>query len=1427
MSRYPRHAFARVLASASLAGAVLTTGSVAANAAEPLSEAGPAGAGAVDGATPHPMRGPVRAAQVSGAARTIRPPVLSPADSAGVRVRPVPAVRRPAPATVDVPTESSPALRDADGRLAAPAAPEITVPAGPTLVSEIEREASRQVGADGPGVRSVLPDTRDARPLTVKRAPATLSRSLADTLTGAFPTGGGTAGGTSAGVTYRLCVESAEVPLSCSAVRPVAVPVVADVTGDGLPDLAADLVPAARPQEGAVGLGFAVRRLPGAAGRLRARVWAEFDERVSVGFDGLRKGASLSDADRGTFTVDLSGKRVRASVKRTEPGASASVMAGLTGRAAVSLTQTPATASLTVDAGLTTPALEVSASAPARIDAVAVDRGRYTRAVLDRMPTRARIELARGDGSARVRFTGSSPAGRAELRSYVYGDGRLSRAMTAELRDVPPSLTAAYETGGGRHTLEVTSGGARAGAARLLYFDRAAGQTVLRAELDGLPAKVRLESDPAADRVTQTAGTAIGRLAVVLQRGGGAVSSPRGGHVTMIKDGAALGVSALLTRVSGLDVTYGSAPRARLEGGSGGPFVAAASLDGTRLARVELSDTPGDVDVSLDPAAGKAVYRGTGVIRRARASYTDLKAGPTVDATVSGVRGEVAASWALGERSVVEVRGTSRLPRVRLYATRKPAAGTAEQADDVRAEIGGAGRRVRLVADTAARTLTWTSDRPVGSVAALARARVDGRYVRASARVTGVPARLDASWDAGAYRFRGLSGPVGSAELAFTNHDGARAPAGPHLAAHFDEATGDLDASVRVTGLRSVEFSPEAAGFTAGFGAARQRLALDADVTRGGLRFGLLGHVGPVPGRLSVTSAGGVITYSGAVDPSVPGKGARLDLRARAWAGKAAALRGMAAAPAVAGGVSLVDGGCPPGSPGCADGPFCVAGRGCFGVQAYVDLTGLPDRVTVDPARRAVTFDGFRPGGGSLDVYLASTVLAPVPVKVRATLAGLPRTVTSMAVGPFEVGGGGVVRAAYSVRPAATLGSLTLHAEAGGVRGRVAVEPVPATLAVQGTYGARTRVRVTDSSPVRRLSAAVTVPGAGSGELSLSDVPAVLGLDADASGGALRVPAVTYKAVTYKAAPGSGKAAGQGTRGRAGEGVNALDGRLAVEGRLVDPSGRLGGVALSVTDLAADTTIRPGPGGQGVDLASRPVPTGRVAVRAGLTVDPVARQRVAVSKDVPYTTGFLSYQVGGDFALGRSTIGDVSLAVRRVSWLRVRPGRIPFGLRAPAALGYLTPGFEGAYDRLDLAAKGVDLRPDVRLDVRLSRKVGADVFHDSVRLGRATSLTLRRYDQRMRRISARQAISAAGVRLACLTVDARPGFAERGASGSIRLRGADGPQMVSLLDPGGQVPDYVVDLLTHFMSPFPDAGWKVAGVKAGRCDVPSAGPAAR
>ncbi|WP_336205349.1 hypothetical protein [Nonomuraea sp. LPB2021202275-12-8] len=1329
-----RHALVRVLTSASMAGAVLVAMPVAPAAAQPLR-----------------------------------------AGTAGVAVKPVPPVRQPEPARIDLPTQPSPAATGSvPDRQVGPEAPEVTTPAGPALVDRIVAEASKRAGGRRPDVRTVLPDTAQAAPLKLStpvaglfnrlRVPANLSR-----------------------LSYRLCVESADVPVSCSGGQPMAKPVAADVTGDGVADLAATVLPTARPQDSAVGLDFSVKRLPGRPA-LRARVWAEYGGRVSVGFDGLRAGSALSAADRGTFTVDLAGKRVRATIERTDPGASAAAVAGLTGRTMVSLRQTPATETLSVDAALDATRLDVTTSAPARLDALVVTGSRFTQAVLDRMPTRARVTLKRGgDGAAEIRFTAPSAIGRAELHDHTYGDGHLSRLASVALERVPHSFTVTYGSTGGGQRLAVDTRARRAGAARVLYFDRAAAKTVLRAELSGLPARLRLTSDLAGHRVRHSASSAVGRFAVVMQRGEGAIATPPGGHVTMIKKGPAVGVSALLSGLSGFDVTYGATPRARLKvGSSGRSFIGAASIDGVHLARLEISNTPAEVDVALDPAARRAVYTASGVIGELRAAYANTRDGPTLDATVLGVRDHVRASWTLGERSTVEITSSARLRKIQIYANRKYV--TAPGGEDVQATVEGVGRRAELVADSSARTLTWTADAPVRSVTALARTGLQGREVRAAARVTGVPARFDASWNPGDYRFRGLSGPVGTAELAFTNHDGAKVPAGPHLAAHYDEASGNLDASVRIRGLSSVRFSPADRGFVADFRAARQSLALDADITRGDLRFGMLGRLGPLPGSLTVTAGESTLTYAGT----------RLDVRARAWAGKAGALRHMQAAPAVAGGLSLVDGGCEAGSQGCAPGPFCTP-RGCFGIQGHLDVRGLPDQVTVDLARKTFTFDGFRPGSRGLGVYLASTVLAPVPIKAAARLTGLPSKITRMSLGPFDVTGGDTVQAGYRIEPAATLGTLSVHAQAGDLRGRLTVEPVPAVVAVHGTYGAKTRVRVQNSAAVDRLTAKVTMAGAGTGELRFGDVPARFGVDADATGGGLRVPAVTYKA--------------EG-------GASTLDGYLGVEGGLVDPLGRLGAVSLAVTDLAADTTVRLNPD-LSLDLASRPVPTGRIEVRAGLNVDPVARQRITAGQDVPYTTGFLAYRVDGAFALGTSTIDDLSLAVRGLSWLKIRPGRIPFGMKAPPALGYLTPGFEGDYARLDVGARGVRLRPDVTLAIRLSRDIGGDVFRDSVRLGPTTSLALRRYDQRMRRIGAKQQISAAGVRLACLTVSAKPGFAAKGTANSITLRGSGGPQLISLLDPGGQVPDYAVDLLTHFMSPFPHPDWKVAGVRAGGCANPA------
>ena len=515
-------------------------------------------------------------------------------------------------------------------------------------------------------------------------------------------------------------------------------------------------------------------------------------------------------------------------------------------------------------------------------------------------------------------------------------------------------MTAAYTAADGKQILTVDSGRPRAGSAKLLYFDRAADKTVLRAELSGLPAKVRLVNDLAEHRVTHTSSSKIGRFAVVLQRGEGAVSSPRGGHVTMIKNGDAVGVSGLLAGLSGFDVTYGAVPHAHLEvGSSGRSFLGAASID----------DPPGQAgDLQharqgrRDARPGRAEGRLPGQ-RRDRQGQGRLhrhRSGPTIDGTILGVHDDVKAAWELGERSTVDITSSSTLGKVQIYANK--AYVTKPQGEDIKAEVSRRTQARPLVADTAAKTLTWTSDGPVRSVSALARANSQGRYITAAAEVTGVPARFDASWNGDAYRFRGLSGPVGSAAVAFTNHDGAKAPAGPHLSAHYDQATGDLDASVRVKGLSSVEFSPGEQGFTGDsrrpadprprhrrhpgrpLRAARQ--ARPAARPPGGLGGRWRADVLGVPARRD--------------GPRLARQGGR----AQEHGGRTGrARRHLAGGRRLRRRVS-----------GCAPGAFCTE-RGCFGVQGYLDVSGLPDQVTVDLAKKAFTFAGFAPKRRSLGVY--------------------------------------------------------------------------------------------------------------------------------------------------------------------------------------------------------------------------------------------------------------------------------------------------------------------------------------------------------------------------------------------------------------------------------------------------------------------------
>jgi len=86
---------------------------------------------------------------------------------------------------------------------------------------------------------------------------------------------------------YKICAESATMPLSCSISLPIGVPIPADVTGDNVPDVLGALFPVTNLID--VGAKFQVTRLHSAP--LPAHVFAVYDtpivkKRIEVGFDG-------------------------------------------------------------------------------------------------------------------------------------------------------------------------------------------------------------------------------------------------------------------------------------------------------------------------------------------------------------------------------------------------------------------------------------------------------------------------------------------------------------------------------------------------------------------------------------------------------------------------------------------------------------------------------------------------------------------------------------------------------------------------------------------------------------------------------------------------------------------------------------------------------------------------------------------------------------------------------------------------------------------------------------------------------------------------------------------------------------------------------------------------------------------------------------
>ncbi|UVS77513.1 hypothetical protein [Actinokineospora sp. UTMC 2448] len=1087
-----------------------------------------------------------------------------------------------------------------------------------------------------------------------------------------------------------------------------------------------------------LGLGLVNLRLPTSefAGEdLPAHVWAVYDfpthKRISVGFDGLRRGAGLPTAAVGVYTfAPLQVLRgifdIKARLITVGAADSLAITAGLANvtddDAGHPYDPTVASAQFspvptffdvhafidpgapdrdqkaTVDANSTTETrLDVQVLSNNRTADPPTDR--FDQLVVDVLPTSVSAALTRpaGGGDATVDYTASDTIDTILFADYVYSGQQLTRATRASAQAVPATWRGVLATAPESARLDYTASSALA-ALDIAFYDREPA-IVLRGKLRELPTAVVVNADLPARHVQFTADNPLGSAEVALSKGLGDYAPLDGEHGTAIIDGDRLGVSARVTGLRGIDVYFDDHPRGGTEFTPGGQrFVAAGVIDGRQKARLDVSNLPASLAFDLDTVARRVLFTASSVVNRVQAAYVDTAAGPSALAAIEGLPERVEVTYDLGERPRLAYRASSAVPRAELFVSPQGV----ERLDPtgnhyLSAALTALPTEVDVLVDLPARHLDGTMSAPLGGITAVARTPVAGRDYLAIGELTGVPARFDADFADGLMRFRGLTGPLGAARFSVTNHAGATMPAGQHVSAHYRQVTGDFDGSVSIRNLTLAEYARGPASQVANLqlDTDGQPVFVDADVLLAAngvddTRLAVTARIDNLPTDLTLTVdlADGKITYTG--DRSI-------GLTADVHIGKVAALAGLGA-PLFDNGVAVRARGCDAGA-GCApdDTPICTLFERCLGVAGTIRLPGLPTALSVDLAGREIEITGYTPPPGApLTAYLEVIGLLPgLPrLEGQVELAGLPSNV-DLAVGPITVEDA-PSRVDVGYRASAPLGTLRIAAEAdtpSTLRARASIDRLPATARVTGTFDAVTRLGVHNSAPIDEVSASLSTVDAGLLSASAQGIPADLDVLVDAPASHFEsVASAELGRITFRAArvPFQGRqyqvfAEARGIPARME--ADWAGGAFAFRG----VSGAIDAAAFAVTNHPGATA----PTGQHVAAHYRQASGDLDASAAVFGLSEVsARPRDnGVAFDLRTGNGAVNFD--GDFvlaadvryaALGRVTLPstlDVTYGDGKLSYLTDRP----VGLLAEARIGK-TAAID-AIDRVPLYAHGI------------------------------------------------------------------------------------------------------------------------------------------
>lgn len=247
-------------------------------------------------------------------------------------------------------------------------------------------------------------------------------------------------------VFYRICAESPTMPLSCSVMLPVGVPIPADVTGDNFPDVTGNLIPLVNLPTGDVGARFVVNRLFPNSGPLPAHVFAVYDtpfvdKRIQFGYDGrqstLARNTNTTFKLKHALTAVTGDIEVGADVVSQNPGSTQSltfaVKSLIGGSIGVpkqeadplvgSVQMSPFPTNFNVGAHFihTSPRSQdtftVASSTPTKVDAVIDQKTTTTEkksdrrftATVDKLPTSVQVDLVREGDTQSIDYTASAP----------------------------------------------------------------------------------------------------------------------------------------------------------------------------------------------------------------------------------------------------------------------------------------------------------------------------------------------------------------------------------------------------------------------------------------------------------------------------------------------------------------------------------------------------------------------------------------------------------------------------------------------------------------------------------------------------------------------------------------------------------------------------------------------------------------------------------------------------------------------------------------------------------------------------------------------------------------------------------------------------------------------------------------------------------